>query len=437
MNDTQNLQIAVEPNKTYFIRIINMAAFAAQYFWIEGHTFRIIELDGIYHKPTEAEMIYVTAAQRYGILLTTKNDTSQNFVINGAMDQDLFDKIPDGLNPNVTSYLVYNKDASLPDATGIAEYNPFDDILLEPTDEEEIWSDPSISYTIDVKMDNLKDGANYAFFNDITFVRPKVPTLYTVLTSGNLSTDATVYGVNTHPLILEHNQVVEIVLNNHDPGKHPFHLHGHDFQVLTRGADDSGDWDEEALRNGSVTYPTTPMRRDTLLVRPNGHFVIRFRSDNPGVWIFHCHIEWHVDSGLILTFVEAPLQLQQELSGKIPEDHFDACRAQNMPIAGNAAGNTVDLLDTQGMNASPGLLPDGFTPRGIVALTFSVVAGLLGVATIIWYGLGEIDQTEQRREESKIDDFAKRTGVAEVTGVGSQDQSANGKHSDISPATAR
>lgn len=436
MNDTQNLQIPVEPNKTYFIRIINMAGFAAHHFWIEGHSFRIIEADGVYHKPAEAEMIYITAAQRYGILLTTKNSTTQNFVINGAMDTDLFDKIPEGLNPNVTSYLVYNKDASLPNATEIAKFEPFDDILLEPTDGVELWEDPSVSYTLDVMMDNLIDGANYAFFNDITYVRPKVPTLYTALTSGNLSTDATVYGANTHALILEHNKVVEIVLNNHDPGKHPFHLHGHDFQVLARGADDSGDWDPEALNNGTVTFPATPMRRDTLLVRPNGYFVIRFRSNNPGVWLFHCHIEWHVDSGLILTFVEAPLELQQQLSGKIPEDHLDACRVQGMAYEGNAAGNTVDLLDTTGMNVSLGPLPAGFTPRGIVALTFSIVAGLLGVAVIIWYGSGELSQIEQAKEQAKINALIGRSSAAEVTGTDSPVVDSTG-HTGVDPVVSK
>ena len=412
MNDTQNLQIQVQPGKTYFIRIVNMAAFAAQYFWIEGHSFRIIEVDGVYHEPAEADMIYITAAQRYGILLTTKNETTENFAMVGSMDQDLFDTVPDGLNPNVTSYLVYNKEATMPNATEIEEFKPFDDFALVPTDGEALYENPAISYKIDVKMDNLRDGANYAFFNDITYVRPKVPTLYTVLTSGNMSTDATIYGVNTHPLILEHNQVVEIVLNNHDPGKHPFHLHGHTFQVISRSDEEIGDWDPESVKNGSITFPTKPMRRDTLLVRPNGNFVIRFRSDNPGVWLFHCHIEWHVDSGLILTFVEAPLQLQNQLTGKIPEDHYASCRAQGMGFEGNAAGNTQDLLDTTGMNVSPPLLPDGFTPKGIVALTFSIIAGLLGVGTIIWYGLGELSQAEQLHEQNKIDALASKSGVA-------------------------
>jgi iron transport multicopper oxidase len=81
--------------------------------------------------------------------------------------------------------------------------------------------------------------------------------------------------------------VVEIVLNNDDPGKHPFHLHGHEFQVVARSDDDAGAWNETEgeLRD-------TPMRRDTVLVRPNGNIVLRFKADNPGVWFFHCHIEW-------------------------------------------------------------------------------------------------------------------------------------------------
>ena len=106
-----------------------------------------------------------------------------------------------------------------------------------------------------------------------------------------------------------------------------------------------------------------------------------------GVWFFHCHIEWHVVSGLAATFVEAPLELQAQLKGKIPQDHLDACAGVGVPTAGNAAGNTVDLLDLRGQPEPPKPLPKGFTARGIVALAFSIVSGLLGVATIIWYGL--------------------------------------------------
>lgn len=87
MNDTQNLTVSVEPGKTYMFRIINMAAFAAQYLWFEGHTMQIVEVDGVYTEAADADVIYVTAAQRYSVLVTTKNDTSANFAIVGSMDQ--------------------------------------------------------------------------------------------------------------------------------------------------------------------------------------------------------------------------------------------------------------------------------------------------------------------------------------------------------------
>jgi iron transport multicopper oxidase len=87
MNDTQNLTVKIQPGKTYLFRLINIGAFAAQYVWFEGHTMRIVEVDGVYTEPIEAEMIYVTAAQRYSVLVTAKNDTSENFAFVGSMDQ--------------------------------------------------------------------------------------------------------------------------------------------------------------------------------------------------------------------------------------------------------------------------------------------------------------------------------------------------------------
>lgn len=86
MNETQNLTLPVEPNKTYMFRVINIGAFAGQYLWIEGHTMRIVEVDGIYTEAAEADMVYISAAQRVSFLLTTKNNTSANFPIVSSMD---------------------------------------------------------------------------------------------------------------------------------------------------------------------------------------------------------------------------------------------------------------------------------------------------------------------------------------------------------------
>ena len=104
-----------------------------------------------------------------------------------------------------------------------------------------------------------------------------------------------------------------------------------------------------------------------------------------GIWLFHCHIDWHMISGLAAVMVEAPLELQA--SQEMPTDHGDVCRAGGTPTAGNAAGNTVELLNLDGQNKSSAPLPAGFTARGIIALVFSVVAAFLGMAVIAWYVL--------------------------------------------------
>ena len=86
MNETRNLTIPVETEKTYLFRVVNIGAFAGQYLWVEGHKLRVVEVDGVYTEPGEAEMVYIAAAQRVSFLLTTKKDTSANFPIVASMD---------------------------------------------------------------------------------------------------------------------------------------------------------------------------------------------------------------------------------------------------------------------------------------------------------------------------------------------------------------
>ncbi|KAJ9133544.1 Multicopper oxidase [Pleurostoma richardsiae] len=397
-NETQNLTIAVEPGKTYLFRMINLGAFAGQYIWFEGHNMSIVEVDGVYTQPATAEMIYMSAAQRCSFLITMRNDTSANFPIVASMDTTLFDTLPDDLNWNVTSWLLYDESKPLPEAAFVDELDPFDDVTLLPYDNQTLLPEPDHSITLDVIMDNLGDGANYAFFNNITYKSPVVPSLYTALTSGDLATNPEVYGTYTHSFVLEKDEVFQIVVNNLDTGKHPFHLHGHNFQTIIRSDDDAGTFEDS--NTTAADYSAMPMRRDTIVLNPSGFMVLRFRADNPGIWVFHCHIEWHMSSGLIATMVEAPLELQKTIT--IPQDHLDACSAAGVPVTGNAAGNTEDFLDLSGEPKPPKRLPSGFTARGIVALVFSCICGILGVAVVAWYGMAAQPDQEPSPEVQKM-----------------------------------
>ena len=45
--------------------------------------------------------------------------------------------------------------------------------------------------------------------------------------------------------------------------------------------------------------------RDTVQLEQGSWVVICFVADNPGTWVFHCHIEWHLEVGMLLFIEEA------------------------------------------------------------------------------------------------------------------------------------
>ena len=99
--------------------------------------------------------------------------------------------------------------------------------------------------------------------------------------------------------------------------------------------------------------------RDTVVLEPNGHIVLRFKADNPGVWIFHCHVDWHLEQGLAAVFIEAPLELQDVET--LSENYLQVCASGKIPTKGNAAGHFDDWYDMSGLPRQPTPLPEGFT----------------------------------------------------------------------------
>lgn len=100
-----------------------------------------------------------------------------------------------------------------------------------------------------------------------------------------------------------------------------------------------------------------PARRDTWFLAPNSldpatspnqtdsTTIVRFRTHNPGVWLIHCHMDWHIDAGLTATLVVAPARIQRD-NAEIPAQMKGICKAQGIPTVGNCAGNTKNVLDT-------------------------------------------------------------------------------------------
>ncbi|KAL1600155.1 hypothetical protein SLS59_006229 [Nothophoma quercina] len=76
------------------------------------------------------------------------------------MDEELFDAIPDDLISNVTGWLVLDTTQDLPPPLDLDDFEPLDDFSLRPLDEFAALEDVDRTITLDVKMDNLGDGAN-------------------------------------------------------------------------------------------------------------------------------------------------------------------------------------------------------------------------------------------------------------------------------------
>ncbi|CAE6947580.1 multicopper oxidase family protein [Ectopseudomonas khazarica] len=72
------------------------------------------------------------------------------------------------------------------------------------------------------------------------------------------------------------------VLRNMAQYQHPIHLHGMTFKVL-----------------GSDRRKIVPYFTDTYLLGKNETARIAFVADNPGVWMFHCHVIDHMETGLM------------------------------------------------------------------------------------------------------------------------------------------
>jgi FtsP/CotA-like multicopper oxidase with cupredoxin domain len=121
------------------------------------------------------------------------------------------------------------------------------------------------------------------------------------------------------------------------------HLHGHDMLILGHSnplnvalpltqllallaagqlADLTDVFDPSDIASLNFDNPT---RRDVTMLPALGFLVVAFKSDNPGNWLFHCHIAWHVSGGLSVDFVERPDEQAANISPEELNDYQEVC----------------------------------------------------------------------------------------------------------------
>ncbi|XP_065159182.1 uncharacterized protein [Atheta coriaria] len=132
----------------------------------------------------------------------------------------------------------------------------------------------------------------------------------------------------THVVELPINKVVELVIydNGVRQAHHPMHLHGFGFRVVAwkRLGNLTSRADIESLdKRGLITRNLKdPIKKDTIPVPRGGYAIVRFKTDNPGFWIFHCHVDIHADDGMRMVFKVGSNQDMKP----VPQD-FPKCRS--------------------------------------------------------------------------------------------------------------
>ena len=74
----------------------------------------------------------------------------------------------------------------------------------------------------------------------------------------------------------------------------------------------------------SMLKSDNPIRRDATMLPSFGWLLVAFETTNPGSWLFHCHIAWHLSAGMNMLLLERPDELVQ-LDGSLPDEVRDTC----------------------------------------------------------------------------------------------------------------
>ncbi|RXW21107.1 hypothetical protein EST38_g4717 [Candolleomyces aberdarensis] len=271
----------------------------------------VITADGESTVPTDpVDGIQIFAGQRYSFILHANQDISRNYWIRANPNLDpLRDQFQGGVNSAILHYVggpdgdPTTSQPTMPQFLRETDLHPF----ANPSAPGLPQIDGSdFSQTFEVNF----QGGRF-LMNNASWQAPSAPILLQILTGSNAS-ELMPQASIVH---LRRNQVVQLNITSISPvaTPHPFHLHGHAFSVIK-----SADSDTFNFEN--------PVRRDVVSIGGVGQFaVIRFVTDNPGPWIFHCHIEPHLSVGLAVVFVEDFENIIP--SNPIPQSWRDLCEA--------------------------------------------------------------------------------------------------------------
>lgn len=349
--------------KSIRMRLINTGFSVPLRFWIDGHNLTIIAKDGEDVQPDGPHIaVLVGLGQRIDVRVSCDGNAATSYYVFAAVAYEFYPGAHVG-NPNpVASYAILKYNGAeegvrtpdhpptmwpLPALMGSygasKSYLPMHEYNLSNVEEMEV---PAAVERIIINTTSNGHWWNYEFIqnisgkrfewwnvsNHVPFHPPLEPALHLKWRDFDFNAPqgyGPAYGTVRAPYIQklryqkEDPLWYEIVLVNIEGQQHPWHLHGHTLHFLGFG------WNDANATYRTKNYPANPStfrdgkfqyeprvhglpelwepvrgasRGDSFTVPPNGFVVFRIRADNPGPWMLHCHMEYHLEVGMAMMF---------------------------------------------------------------------------------------------------------------------------------------
>ncbi|KAJ9616095.1 uncharacterized protein PV06_06553 [Exophiala oligosperma] len=410
----------VQSGKKHLFRLINSAA---QNMWsvhLDDHKMTVMAIDYVPIVPYETEWLNIGIGQRYDVVVEMNQPAAGYFFRAVTQTGCPSSSVNTGLGAANGIILYDDVDPILPtstygDKTGADFATCLDEPIasLVPFVKKSAGSSSAFAATVSTlpagnvaRIASSQGGNVFRWYINsnainVNYTQPTLETLYeygigsgnngsapiangTDTTNGTTTTNGTSTAVDPSQLISNsitltaQNQWVYFVIQNQFFAAHPMHLHGHDFSILGQG---STTWTSDLV---STLNFENPPRRDTAMLigsegpnKASGYTVIGFETDNPGAWLMHCHIVWHVDGGLALQWIERPAEIKPYAASDQFQSECDSLsdwqRSNPLGIPASwqsglrrkrrAVFDVVRRGNSLSESSGPGLLPSNFRRR--------------------------------------------------------------------------
>ncbi|KAK3995163.1 laccase [Cladorrhinum sp. PSN332] len=325
--------VTLTPGKRHRLRIINTSTENHFQVNLQNHTMTVIASDMVPVNAQTVDSLFLAVGQRYDVTIDA-NKSVGNYWFNVTFGGQAF--CGGSFHPNPAAIFHYagapggtpthrgvapvdHQCLDLPNLTPVVQRTvPINNFVKKP--------DNTLPVHLDLTGTPLFVWKVNGSAIDVDWGKPTVD--YVLSQNTSYPPQANVITVNSV------NQWTYWLIENDPDGAfslpHPMHLHGHDFVVLGRSPDVPPGSQQRFVFSAADLgrlRGNNPPRRDVTMLPAKGWVLIAFKSDNPGAWLFHCHIAWHVSGGLSVQYLERPNDFRQQITTADRTIHDNVCNA--------------------------------------------------------------------------------------------------------------